>query len=195
MASYASMETGFGLGGALMSGLSAYYAAKSQKRVAAFNEDMAGIQNRIAQMNARFDERTARAILQSGQQAQGQIGLQAGKVKSSQRASQAARGLTMGVGSAAEEIATTDIMAATDKLTIDMDTTRKAWAARMQGVNAEWDGINALNSARMSSAAAPVSPALAGFNTLLSGAQGVSASWLRRTAPRYKGDEFLQRRG
>jgi hypothetical protein len=177
-------ETGLGIASALMQGLSSYYSARGARKAAQFEMEMAQITKRLSEMNARFDERTAQAILQASEINQGQIGLKAGKVKSSQKVSQAARGIQQGVGSAAEEIATTDLMQETDKMQINVDSVRKAWAARMGAVNAIGEGVNAEIRARISGATAMgTNPGLAGFTTFMSSAAPVAQQWYRRNNP------------
>ena len=98
----------------------------------------------------------------------------AGKVKASQKVSQAARGVQIGVGSAAEEIATTDLMKEADMLTINANATRQAWAARMQATG------YASESLMQGTSAESLSPASAAFSSLLTSAAAVAPQWYRR---------------
>lgn len=105
-----------------------------QARSAASNLDL---QSKMAEINARQAEESAQYYMWAGEQQIGQLTLRAGKIKSAQRASQAARGIVAGVGSAAEEIATTDLMKETDAITININAVRASNAARTQKVNFE----------------------------------------------------------
>lgn len=187
--SFGDFQTSMGISSAILSGIGSYYSAKQSRKAAQFSMDMAEIDMRMAEMNARFQERQARDILQSSQIAQGQIGLKAGKVKAAQKVSQASRGIQMGVGSAAEEIATTDLMKTTDMLQIDVDSVRKAWAARMGAVDSIGAGVKAKSAAALQGATAMgTSPLMAGFTSLLGAGIPVAEQWYRRTQmPRHGG--------
>lgn len=164
--------------GAIQSMVGTYYGAKtqqyqldSQKLTYEFQQDM-------SEINARQMERQAQSIMLAGQRQQGQIGLRAGKVKGATRASQAARGITMGVGSAAEEIATIDLVKEIDMLTINVNTTQAANAARTQGVNFSnqslMQGVSASNAGAGASTIDPYGQAA---TSLIGSASAVSANW------------------
>lgn len=106
-----------------------------------FNADM-------ADLNAKNMENQAQWSLLTGQRQIGQLTMRAGKIKSAQRASQAARGIVAGVGSAAEEIATTDLTKEMDAITINVNATRAAESARVQKVNFENQSMLARVSAK-----------------------------------------------
>jgi hypothetical protein len=99
------------------------------------------------------------------------VSLKAGKVKGAQRASQGARGIVAGEGSAAEEIATTELMKETDMLTINANATREAWAARTQSVNARNEALLKETSADT------LSPLMAAGTSLLNSGTAVASSW------------------
>lgn len=94
-------------------------------------------QSGISAMNARNAEANAQYILQAGQKEVAKITLRAGKIKSAQTASMAARGIALGEGSAAEVTATTDFMKESDALTINANSVRSAAAQRIQAANFE----------------------------------------------------------
>lgn len=136
--------------GAIQGGVGSYFAAKAAKADLKFRAFMA--------------ERTAQSILEAAQADIGRTTLKAGKVKGSQKAGQGSRGIVIGVGSAAEEIATTDLMKETDVYTIRANATREALNSRIQG---------SMDSAR----AEGISPFMAGFNSLLGSASTVATGW------------------
>lgn len=103
--------------------------------------DAARFKEGISNMNARGAERAAQAILLQGEKDIGISTLRAGKAKSEQLTSMAARGIQLGVGSAAEVISTTDLMKETDALTISANATRAAGQARMTAANYEAEGM------------------------------------------------------
>ena len=153
--------------GAINSAYGAYSSARSTKSSLEY-------QSAMSALNAEQAEKTAQSVLQAGEQAQSQVALRAGKVKASQKVSQAARGVQIGVGSAAEEIATTDLMKEADMLTINANATRQAWAARMQATG------YASESLMQGTSAESLSPASAAFSSLLTSAAAVAPQWYRR---------------
>lgn len=152
--------------GALQSGIGSYYSAKSTASSLEFQAEIAAI-------NARMAERTAQSILQAGQDEQGRLSARAGQIKSKQKTRQAARGVQIGVGSAAEEVASTDIVKETDMLTINANAVRQAWAARTQSVNL------ANESLLKGTSAGSISPFSAMSTDLLTGATKVASYWDR----------------
>lgn len=150
--------------GGIGAGLGAYFSAESAKNNLKFQSDMAAL-------NARMAENTAQSIMQAGEKAIGQQTLRAGKVKSAQRASQAARGIVAGEGNAAEEVATTDLMKETDSLTINANAVRQAWAARTQAVNAQNESL------LKGTTADSINPFAAAGTSLINSATSVASSW------------------
>lgn len=155
-----------GIIGAISQGLGAYQSAKSTKMNLEFQRDMAVI-------NARMAENTAQSIMEQGKQAIGQVGMKARKVKGAQKVSQASRGLAMGEGSTAEEIATTDLMKETDMITINANTVRAAMAARTQSVNATNESL------LKGTTADSISPFSAASTSFMNSATSVASSWYR----------------
>lgn len=152
--------------GGIGSAFGTYYSAKSISENLKFQSDIAAI-------NARMAENTAQAILSAGDKAIGQVGLKAGKVKGSQRASMAARGLVLGEGSAAEEIATTDLMKETDMMTINANAVRQAWAVRTQGANYQNESL------MKGTTADSISPISSAATSLMNSATDVASSWYK----------------
>ena len=155
-----------GIIGGIQSGFGSYYSAKSTASNLQFQSDMAAI-------NARMAENTAQSILDAGNRAQSQVSMRAGKVKGSQKAGQGARGIAIGVGSAAEEVAGTDLMKEMDMMTINANATRQAWAARTQAVNASNESL------LKGTTAASISPFSAASTSLINSGTTVASSWYR----------------
>lgn len=166
------------IGGSVTGAIGAYYNAQAQKDALQAQATQMRFQREISQLNAVQAEFSAQQIMRAGQQRQAQIGLRAGKVKSSQRASLAARGITLGVGNAAETIATTDIMKEIDMLTVNAETVRSAEAARMQRQNfmnaATMQEMSALN---LETSAGTINPFGSAFSSLLGSAGSVANAW------------------
>ena len=170
----------FAVSGAVTGAIGSYYAAQSQKNQLESQASSMRFQSDISQLNAAQAEFTAQQILRAGQQRQGQIGLRAGKIKSSQRASMAARGIDLGVGSAVETIATTDLMKEIDMLTTNAETVRSAEAARLQRQNyltaSAMQDVSAMN---LAGSAASISPTMALTGSLLGSAGSVANAWFQ----------------
>lgn len=119
-----------GVIGAVGSVATGYYNSRIQKA----QQEMA---IRVQEYNARQAERAAQSALMSSNFKIGQISEKFEKVKSSQKAAMAANGIVLGVGSAAEVTASTDI---NKRRSIDNQYANgysKASKYRMQGVNAQ----------------------------------------------------------
>lgn len=150
--------------GAIQSAMGAFFASESAKENLKFQSDMAAI-------NARMAENTAQSIMYAGEKEVVGQTLRAGKVLGSQKAAQGARGVVMGEGSAAEEIATTNLMKDIDKYTINANTVRAAWAARTQAANYQNESLikgtmgNSINSTT------------AATTSLINGATSVASAW------------------
>lgn len=150
--------------GLAASTVGSYYSARFQKNQLAFDASMADINARIAELGAR-------SALDQGQRQIGALTMQAGNLKSRQRAALAANGVDLGEGNAAEIQASTDIMSEMDKNTLESNAVRTAWGYRTQGVNDQ-------NQAIMDRAAADgVSPFASATSSLLTGAGQVASYW------------------
>ena len=144
----------FGLAGQVAG---SFYSARSQKTQARLQAD-------LAEHNARMAEMGARQALFSGQRQAAARSLQAGQLLSAQKAAQAASGVDLSVGSAAELRAGTEIFKEADVNQIEANALMQAWGYRTQ--------------AGMARASSP-SPSLAAGATLLTGAVSVADSWYR----------------
>lgn len=166
--------------GAVQSAVGAYYQASSAKYQLQSQQLGFQFNQQMADINARQMENQAQWYMLQGERQIGTLTMRAGKIRSSQRASQAARGIVAGVGSAAEEIATTDLMKETDAITININATRAANAARTQKVNFEntslMAGVSANNAGSMANLVNPWSSAGA---SLMSSASSVAGTWYK----------------
>jgi hypothetical protein len=168
----------FSIGGAVTGAIGSYYAAQSQKAQLDSQASSMRFQSDISELNAAQAEFTAQQIMRAGQQRQGQIGLRAGKIKSSQRASMAARGIDLGVGSAVETIATTDLMKEIDMLTVNADTVRSAESARQQRQNyLTASAMQDVSASNLAGSASTISPFLAAGTSILGSAGSVANAW------------------
>lgn len=152
------------IGGAASSGIGSYFGAATQKIT------LQG-QAAIADSNARMAELAAQSVLLQGQRQAGAVTLRAGQLKSSQRAAMAANGVDLGVGSAAELQASTDVMKEIDKDTVEANAVLNAWGYRTQAVNFQNEALS------KRAAAKAISPAMAAGSSLLGSAGSVAGSW------------------
>lgn len=164
--------------GAINGIIGTYYSSKTQQYQFESAKLSYELQKDMSEINARMAESQAQAILLSGENQKAMVTMRAGKIKGAQRASQAARGIAMGEGSAAEEIATTDLMKEIDSMTINYNSTRAAIAARTQKVNYETSAAMAgVSASAAGGAASQVSPVGNAAMSLIGGATTIAQSW------------------
>ncbi|KVW93339.1 virion core protein, T7 gp14 family [Thiobacillus denitrificans] len=162
--SAANISLGMQTAGAVSGAIGGFYSAKMSKNQLAFEADMSRINARIAELGAR-------TALDNGQKQVAGLTMQAGQLKSRQRASMAANGIDLGEGSAAEIQASTEIMKEIDKNTLEANAVRSAWGYRTEAANLQ-------SSAMMKEgSAAGISPAMVGASSLMTGASKVASSW------------------
>ena len=152
------------IGGMATSAIGSYYSAATQK------ETLKG-QAEVSEINARIAELGAQSALNQGQRQVGALTLKAGQLKSGQRAAMAANGIDLGVGSAAEIQASTDIMKDIDASTLTANAMRSAWGYRTQAVNFQNEALT------QRATAGAISPGMSVASSLLGSAGSVASSW------------------
>lgn len=166
--------------GAIQSAVGAYYQASAAKYQLQSQQLGFEFNQKMSDINARQMENQAQWSLLQGERAIGALTMRAGKIRSGQKASQAARGISLGYGSTAEEIATTDLMKESDAITININATRAANAARTQKVNFEnqslMSGVSAANAGSMANL---VNPWASAGTSLMSSASTVAGTWYK----------------
>lgn len=191
------------IGGGVTSAIGSYYSAAAQKSTLKGQAAVADANARIADanasvvratagVNARIAELGAQSTLLQGQQQVGALTLKAGQLKSSQRAALAANGVDLGVGSAAEIQASTDIMKETDALTISANAVRNAFGYRAQAMNFENEALTAQSNGWAYRAdaenkrvtAGAISPFGSAMGSLLGSAASVASSWYSYAKPK-----------
>lgn len=160
----AALSLGMQAAGAVSGAIGGFYSAKMTKNQLKFEADMSRINARIAELGAR-------SAMDKGQKEVASLTLQAGQLKSRQRAAMAANGIDLGEGSAAEIQASTELMKELDKQTLESNAVRNAWGYRTQGANYQSEALMKQGSA------AGISPLMAGASSLLTGASQVASSW------------------
>lgn len=152
------------IGGAASSAIGSYYSAAQQK----INLKT---QANLADINARIAELGAQSALLQGQQQVGALTLNAGRLKSRQRAALAANGVDLGEGNAVEIQASTDIMKEIDANTLEANAVRTAWGMRTQATNYQNEALAARTTA------GAISPGMSAVSSLLGSAGSVASSW------------------
>ena len=146
------------------------YKLESAGLNAQHQEDMAKINAKMLEMQA---QQIARAYNRQIMTKTMQAGLKSG----SARASFAARGIQMGVGSTANVFATDAIMKEIDKLTMNSNKVRAVNQMRTRGVQADIRGdMLGVSASNMFASASAVSPLLNMTSTLLTGAADFAAN-------------------
>lgn len=163
-ASLGKASLGLGIAGMLSGAVGSFYSAKSTKNQLKYEAA-------IADINASLSEKAAQQELQRGQFEVGQITRRAGQVKGSQRASMAANGIDLGVGSAAELQASTDLMKEQDARQAEINAIAGAWGYRTQGANYKSDAL----MSRASSSS--INPGVSAGTSLLGSAGSVASQW------------------
>lgn len=162
-----SLATGLSIAGAVTSIGGAYNKSKSDK--AAYEYQAAVNRN-----NSTMAEWNARDAVTRGQKAEQQQRLKTAALRSTQRASFAARGMALDEGSPLSILDDTDFMGEQDALTLRDNAAREAWGYRVQA------GNYASDAGMLSARADSESPIKSAGTTLLSSAGQVASSWYSR---------------
>ena len=164
----------FGYGSLAAQAVTTVINAFGARSVAKHNNAIAQSKANIARINRDMMERQAQARLRQAESDIMSLTMRAGKTKSSQRAALAANGIAVGVGSAAELQASTDIVKEIDKNQIKENAVRDAWGIRQKAVNYEGEALMA--------EASKVNASNVMGNTLLAGASQIVNSYAMYSA-------------
>lgn len=173
-----SSNAGFAVGAAIFSELTQAYAAFHAARLAQGHAKAQASamehRSRMLQLDYRAAEERAQNILESGRADVSFLGLEAAQRRAAITASTAARGVTAGVGSAAEVQVSERLIQQIEAYNITLDSVRAANAARRQATALQNEALFARTSARnmrrMARAAAPETHLVTGVaNAVLSG--------------------------
>ncbi|HEV2133801.1 MAG TPA: hypothetical protein VGR47_06015 [Terracidiphilus sp.] len=164
--------------GGISSAIGTFYAAKSAQYQEKSQASSLAYQSDMASINSSRAEQTAESIEEAGKSQIADYTMRAGQQKAAAMASMGARGIALGVGSAADVAASMDVEKDLTTLAINRNTTARAWAAREQGTNyaneALIDRTSAVNALR---SAKSISPMGGMMNSLLSSATQVAGQW------------------
>lgn len=128
--------------------------------------DQGQVAKQVGRNNQIMAEYAAQDAVKRGEEDAIKVRQRADQIKGAQRASMAARGLDLGVGTAAELQDQTDFFGQQDVATTRSNAARDAWSLRTQGTNARAHGDAAAQQSNLSA-----------FSTLLGGASQVASKW------------------
>ena len=166
--------------GAATSAIGTYYNMRSQQNQLKMQAQNAQFQAEMSRINQRAAEFTAEQIGMEGQARSAQYTMRAGQAKASAKASLAARGATLGQGTAREIIASMDVVKEIDRLNINASTVRAQEAARLQAFNLGTQATMAgLTASNLSATAGTIMPGFGAATSLLGSAADIGANWAR----------------
>jgi hypothetical protein len=166
------------IAGAVNSAIGAYYQAQNQQFQLESQASSMRFRQELFKLNQEQSEYAAEQTMAASQREAGRIYMRGGAVKGAARASMAARGIQAGVGSAAETIATTDLVTEIDALTINANAVRAAENLRTQSVNYGTQSVMAGVSANNYSASAgSINPFASAGTSLIGGATSIMSNW------------------
>lgn len=157
---------GLQIGGAAMQAYGAYQGAEAQQRGYRYSAAS-------TRRQAEIERYRAQDAIERGQHTEAVIGLKAGALKGTQRASLAGRGIDIGEGTPLDILTSTDYMKEVDFGTARRNAQSEAWLHRENAKSFDAESEMYLE------AADNVSPFSAGAGSLLTGAGQVANSWYR----------------
>ena len=174
------------VGGMITQSIGAYYAAKMAQHEARSKASSMRFKAEMAGINASIARDNAASIRAAGHHAKATVTMRAGMEMAKNLARQGARGITIGVGSAAETMASEELIKDIDAFTIDSNAMRQAQAQEMQEVNIRNQGLLAGVSAQnLEGMASSISPSGSAFTSLIGGASRVGSNIGNVMAYRY----------
>ena len=157
-----------GMQGAGMAASAVGAYAKASAQSAALSGQAA-----TADINARLAETQAQQATAAGQRRLQSLQLSTAALKGKQRASLAANGVDIGVGSALNVLDSTDVMGAEDEAAVKLEALQKAWGYRIQGTSYTNDAL------MKRTAADAISPGFEALTSLVTDAGKVAPSWYK----------------
>lgn len=129
-------------------------------------------QARMMEINAKIVDSTARNAIRVGTIEESRVKLATAQAKSQQRTQMASSGIDMaGSPTALARLTGTDVIGEVDANMVRSNALRAAWGQRFEAGNLRRQATS------MNASADSISPFLAGFTSLVSGAGQVASSW------------------
>lgn len=166
--------TGMQVAGTVASTYAAYNKSRADKSGYEY-------QAQVSANNAQYAEWQAQDAITRGQRTEQNSRMKTAQLKSSQRASLAARGVALDEGSPLDILTSTDYMGELDANTISDNAAREAWALR-EGARGSMSNADLLRSR-----ADAENPLFSAGSTFLTGAGAVASSWYRYRKEGIKG--------
>lgn len=164
--------------GAVSSAIGTYYSAESQKTQLKMQAQNQRFASQIAAINAQRSEFEANQALRAGAQEIGRYGMTAEYQKAASITSMAARGIQGGIGSAAEVVASHDLIKQIDMITMNTNRLRQAETIRNQQLNYINEAVMAGTSAsNLLATAGTISPIVGVSTSLMTSASSIASSW------------------
>ncbi len=163
--------------GVVQGALGSYYAAHAEKYKTKSLALGYKHQQDMALFNKRMKESQAQHIARSFHKQYQILTMKQGVRKSGARASMAARGIQMGVGSTKDVFVSSDILAEIDKLTMNSNKVRAVSDNRLEAVNTQIKAdMYGLSASNMFATASNISPMMNVTSSLLTGGADFLAS-------------------
>ena len=166
-----------GIGSTLQGIVGSYYAASTEKYKTKLLELNLQHKKDMTLFNKRMKESQAQHISRVYNQRLQILGLKQGQARGKARASFAARGIQMGVGSTKDAFVSSEILAQLDRLTMNSNKVRAVENKRLEAVNL---GISAtmlgVSESNMFATASSISPWMNMSSSLLTGAGNLLSS-------------------
>lgn len=149
----------------------AAFSAIGSMQQAQAAQDQANYNAQVAENNAKIAEYKAQDAQQRGELEAQKVQREAAQLRGSQRATMAARGLSLGEGTPLSLLEQTDYFSAVDVATARTNAAKEAWADRVQKTNYETEAMS------QRATADSINPLFAGASSLMSSAGKVSDKW------------------
>lgn len=165
------------IGGAITQSIGAYYEAKAAQLQFKSKASSLKFQREMSKINASVARENAASIREAGHHAKATMTMRAGMEMAKRLSRQGARGITMGKGSAAETMASDELIKDIDAYTIDSNALRQAQAQETQALNLETQGLmQGVSAQNLAASAGSISPWSASTTSLIGGASRVASN-------------------
>ena len=168
------ISQGFGTIGGMVG---SYYAAKSEQNKTRSLALQYQHKKDMALFNERRKESQAQHIMRSFNKQYQILSLKQGRKKSTARASFAARGIQMGVGSTKDAFVSSEILNKIDALTMNSNKVRAATSKRLEAVDVGIRGdMYGLSASNMFATASNIDPFMNMSSSLMTGVSSIISS-------------------
>lgn len=179
--SYTSI--GMQVGGALSSAGGAYLKASGEKRTLQRQAD-------VADLNARLSDLQAKSTYRQGQREEQRSRFETRNIRDKQTTGYAGNNIALDSETAIRVATSTDVLGEIDANTINANAARAAWGHRMEGVQFRNEALTSRASA------SAIKPGQAALTSLINSAGNISESYIRiKKATSSSGERGTGKRG